>query len=168
MTARDALISAFLDGAGWPGAVRETLAADASFRRYERIRLGDRRAVLMDAPPEHEDIAPFIDIARHLRGLGYSAPEPIKADLDAGLLLLEDLGNDTFTRLLARGADERSLYLLATDLLIDLHRKPREQSVFDALPKYSDQLFLDEAALLADWYIPAALGGSLSADTRAS
>lgn len=168
MTARDALIAAFLDSAGWPGAVRETLAADASFRRYDRVRLGDRRAVLMDAPPEHEDIAPFIDIARHLRGLGYSAPEPIKADLDVGLLLLEDLGNDTFTRLLARGADERSLYLLATDLLIDLHRKPREQSVFDALPKYSDQLFLDEAALLADWYFPAALGGSLSADTRTS
>ena len=78
MTARDALIAAFLDSAGWPGAVRETLAADASFRRYDRVRLGDRRAVLMDAPPEHEDIAPFIDIARHLRGLGYSAPEPIK------------------------------------------------------------------------------------------
>ncbi len=168
MTARDALIAAFLDSAGWPGAVRETLAADASFRRYDRIRLGNRRAVLMDAPPEHEDIAPFIDLARHLRGLGYSAPEPIKADVDTGLLLLEDLGNDTFTRLLARGADERSLYFLATDLLIDLHRKPREQSVFDALPPYSNQLFLDEAALLADWYIPAALGESLAADTRAS
>ena len=168
MTARDALIAAFLDSAGWAGAVRETLAADASFRRYDRIRLGDRRAVLMDALPEHEDIAPFIDLARHLRGLGYSAPEPIKADLDAGLLLLEDLGDDTFTRLLAGDADERSLYILATDLLIDLHRKPREQSVFDALPTYSDQLFLDEAALLADWYIPAALGESLAADTRAS
>ncbi len=168
MTSRDALITAFLDGAGWPGAVRETLAADASFRRYHRIRLGARRAVLMDAPPEHEDIVPFIRLARHLRGLGYSAPEPILADVDAGLLLLEDLGDDTFTRLLARDADERSLYLLATDLLIDLHRKPREQSVFDALPPYSDQLFLDEAALMADWYIPAALGETLAADARAS
>ncbi len=152
MTARDALIAAFLDGAGWAGAVRETLAADASFRRYDRIRLGDRRAVLMDALPEHEDIAPFIDLARHLRGLGYSAPEPIKADLDVGLLLLEDLGDDTFTRLLAGDADERSLYLLATDLLIDLHRKPQEQSLFDSLPPYSDRMFVDEAALLVDWY----------------
>ena len=168
MTARDALISGFLDTAGWPGATRETLAADASFRRYDRIRLGDRRAVLMDAPPEHEDIAPFIELAHHLRGLGYSAPEPIRADLDIGLLLLEDLGDDTFTRLLARDADERSLYLLATDLLIDLHRKPREQCVFDELPHYSDQLFLDEAALLTDWYIPAVLGEPLSADARAN
>ncbi len=168
MTSRDALITAFLDNAGWPGAVRETLAADASFRRYDRIRLGARRAVLMDAPPEHEDIVPFIRLARHLRGLGYSAPEPILADVEAGLLLLEDLGDDTFTRLLARDADERSLYLLATDLLIDLHRKPREQSVFESLPPYSDQMFLDEAALLVDWYVPAALGGSLAADARAS
>ncbi len=168
MTSRDALITAFLDGAGWAGASRETLAADASFRRYDRIRLGARRAVLMDAPPEHEDITPFIDLARHLRGLGYSAPEPIEADLDAGLLLLEDLGDDTFTRLLTQGADERSLYLLATDLLIDLHRRPREQCVFDALPPYSDRMFLDEAALLVDWYVPAALGNSLAADARAS
>ena len=167
MTTRDALIAAFLESAGWAGAVRETLEADASFRRYDRIRLGNRRAVMMDAPPEHEDIAPFIDLAHHLRGLGYSAPEPIKADLDIGLLLLEDLGDDTFTRLLAGEADERSLYLLATDLLIDLHRRPREQAVFDALPPYSDQLFLNEAALLIDWYVPAVLGKSLAADARA-
>ena len=166
MTARDAQIAAFLDGAGWGGAVRNTLAADASFRRYDRIRLGSRRAVLMDAPPEHEDIAPFIQLARHLRGLGYSAPEPITFDLESGLLLLEDLGDDTFTRLLANGADERALYHLATDLLIDLHRKPRVQSVFGALPRYSDQVLLDEAALLTDWYIPAVVGKSLSAGDR--
>jgi aminoglycoside/choline kinase family phosphotransferase len=168
MTARDALIAAFLDSAGWAGAERGTLAADASFRRYDRVRLGTRRAVLMDAPPEHEDIARFIDLANHLRGLGYSAPEPIRADLDAGLLLLEDLGDDTFTRLLTGGADERSLYFLATDLLIDLHRKPPEESVYDALPHYSDQLFLDEVALLADWYIPAVFGQSLAVDARAN
>ena len=153
-------------GAGWAGAVRETLAADASFRRYDRVRLGNRRAVMMDAPPEHEDIAQFINLAHHLRGLGYSAPAPITANADIGLLLLEDLGDDTFTRLLAGGADERSLYLLATDLLIDLHRKPRERALFDALPPYSDQLLLEEAALLVDWYIPAVLGKSLADETR--
>ena len=166
MTARDAQIAAFLDGAGWSGAVRDTLAADASFRRYDRIRQGSRRAVLMDAPPEHEEIAPFIRLARHLRGLGYSAPEPIEFDLDTGLLLLEDLGNDTFTRLLADGADEHTLYFLATDLLIDLHRRPREQSLFASLPPYSDQLMLDEVALMTDWYMPAVFGGSVDTAER--
>ncbi len=166
MTGRDALIAAFLEGAGWAGAVRETLAADASFRSYDRIRLGARRAVLMNAPPEHENITSFIDLARHLRGLGYSAPEPIAADVEAGLLLLEDLGDDTFTALLAGDADERSLYLLATDLLIDLHRRPPAQALFDGLAPYSDQMLLDEAALLVDWYIPAARGAALAGDAR--
>ena len=168
MTSREALITAFLDGAGWAGAVRETLAADASFRRYDRIRLGNRRAVLMDAPPEHEDIVPFIDLARHLRGLGYSAPEPIEADVRTGLLLLEDLGDDTFSRLLAEGADERALYVLAADLLIDLHNKPRDQATFEALPRYSDRMLLDEAALLVDWFAPAVLGAPLAKASRAS
>ena len=163
---RDAQITEFLECAGWAGAVRETLAADASFRRYDRVRLGNRRAVMMDAPPEHEDIAQFINLAHHLRGLGYSAPAPITANADIGLLLLEDLGDDTFTRLLAEGADERSLYLLATDLLIDLHRKSPERAVFAALPLYSDQLLLEEIALLVDWYIPAVLGKSLADETR--
>ena len=166
MTGRDAQIAAFLESAGWAGAVRENLAADASFRSYDRIRLGARRAVLMNAPPEHEDITPFIDLARHLRGLGYSAPEPIEADVEAGLLLLEDLGDDTFTRLLAGDANERSLYVLATDLLIDLHRRPPAQALYDALPPYSDRMFLDEAALLVDWYIPAALGAALADNAR--
>jgi aminoglycoside/choline kinase family phosphotransferase len=166
MTTREALIEAFLARAGWAGAVRETLAADASFRSYDRIRLGARRAVLMNAPPEHEDIVPFIALARHLRGLGYSAPEPIEADVDAGLLLLEDLGDDTFTRLLAGAADERALYLLAVDLLIDLHRRPPGEALFEALPPYDDAKLLEEAALLIDWFVPAALGGTLDADAR--
>lgn len=166
MTSRDALISAFLENAGWAGAKRTTLAADASFRRYDRVRLGRRRAVLMDAPPQHEDVVPFLRLARHLRGLGYSAPEPIAEDIPRGLVLLEDLGDDTFTRLLARGVEERGLYQMATDLLIDLHRKPREAATFPELPDYSDDKLLDEAALLVDWFMPAVSGKALSEEAR--
>ena len=67
MTSRDALIDAFLVASDWPGAVRAPLAGDASFRRYERITLGERAAVLMDAPPDHEDVRPFVAIGRYLR-----------------------------------------------------------------------------------------------------
>ena len=76
----------------------------------------------MDAPPEHEDVRPFVAIARHLPGLGLSAPRVLAEDAEAGLLLLEDLGDDTFTRLLDDGADETALYALAVDVLIHLHR----------------------------------------------
>src|SRR5690606_216327 len=102
---------------------------DASFRRYERVHLDDRTAVLMDAPPPMEDVRPFLAVGRHLRRLGFSAPEILAEDAERGLLLLEDLGDDTFTRLLARGVDESALYALGIDVLIALHRLPAGEAV---------------------------------------
>ncbi len=163
MADRTDQIAEFLDAAGWGGAERVILAADASFRRYDRISDGDRRAVLMDAPPPMEDVRPFLRLARHLVGLGYSAPRILAEDSSVGFLLLEDFGDATFTRLLASGEDENSLYLMATDLLIDLHRRPVDQAVPVDCPDYDDARLLDEAALLTDWYLPQILGVPVSA-----
>ncbi|HSR72377.1 MAG TPA: phosphotransferase, partial [Kiloniellales bacterium] len=123
MPERARRIEEFLSSAGWAGAERRLLAADASFRRYERLRRGDSRIVLMDAPPPQENVSAFLQVARRLIALGLSAPRPVAFDLDAGLMLLEDLGDTTFTRALADGADEAGLYRLATDVLIELHRR---------------------------------------------
>ncbi|MGE5146628.1 MAG: aminoglycoside phosphotransferase, partial [Candidatus Eiseniibacteriota bacterium] len=101
MSDRDARIATFLKNAGWGAAKRAKLAGDASFRRYERLAGGPKPAVLMDAPPPKEDVRPFVAVARRLTSLGFSAPEIYAADVEAGLLLLEDLGDDTFTRVLA-------------------------------------------------------------------
>lgn len=158
MADRTDQIADFLMAAGWDGATRAVLAADASFRRYDRIGDGDRRAVLMDAPPPKEDVRPFVTLARHLVGLGYSAPRILAEDSERGFLLLEDLGDATFTRLLAAGADEQSLYRMATDLLIDLHRRPVEDAVPQGCPDYGDEKLLDEAALLTGWYLPRITG----------
>jgi N-acetylmuramate 1-kinase len=168
MTDRSRQIDEFLASNGWAGAQRSVLAADASFRRYDRIHLGPRRAVLMDAPPDKEDIVPFLRVARHLTGLGYSAPKILAEDLDAGLLLLEDFGDDTYTKLLVRGVDEAELYQLAIDLLIDLHARPTLDAVPHGLPPYSDALFLDEALLLTDWYLPAVSDDQPSDDVISS
>jgi aminoglycoside/choline kinase family phosphotransferase len=151
MTSRQATIDAFLEGCGWGPADRVLLAADASFRRYLRLSLGGRRAVLMDAPPPKEDVRPFVALARHLRSCGYRAPAILENDATAGLLLLEDLGDATFTRLLAEGSPEAPLYRLGVDLLIDLgrHEPPSGLAVYDA-----DRL-QDEAMLLVDWTLPA-------------
>ena len=153
MTERNAAIARFLERAGWGDAARRKLAADASFRRYERLTGPRGRAVLMDAPPPQENVRPFLKVARHLAALGYSAPGILAEDATVGLLLLEDLGDDTFTRLLAKGADETELYRLAVDLLIDLHRRV-EAAVID-LPPYDEERLLFEASLLTDWYMPA-------------
>src|SRR5690349_3224951 len=119
---RERAMSAFLARAGWDVKPR-LLAGDASFRKYYRVERGGQRVVLMDAPPPMENVRPFLNIARHLTRLGLSAPRILAEDPEQGLLLLEDLGDDTYARKLAAGADEAALYALAVDLLIELHKR---------------------------------------------
>lgn len=166
MTERAAEIAAFLAGTDWRNATREPLSGDASFRRYERLIGGPRPALLMDAPPPEEDVRRFVRIARHLTGLGFSAPEIYAADEDPGLLVLEDFGDDTYTRRLAAGQAEDDLYALATDVLCALHRHPDAAGA--SIPAYADEKLDEEALLLVDWYAPAALGAPLPADARAA
>ncbi|MBV9524134.1 MAG: phosphotransferase [Alphaproteobacteria bacterium] len=164
VTPRAAAIAAFLERTGWAVAERRVLAGDASFRRYDRLRRGDDGAVLMDAPPPQEDVGPFLAVAAILHRLGLSAPRILAKDEAAGLLLIEDLGDGTYTRLLADGADETALYALAVDVLVHLHRR------FDAasrvLPPYDEERLLREAALLVDWFLPAVTGTATSEADR--
>jgi hypothetical protein len=164
MAERAELIAQFLRAAGWGEVSRRPLAGDASFRRYDRLEGGGRRAVLMDAPPPHEDVRPFLAIARLLHGLGLSAPSILAEDVAAGLLLLEDFGDRTYTRLLAAGEAELTLYALAVDVLIELHRGFSVAG--SAAPSYDDQRLLAEAALLVDWYLPAITGNPTDAALR--
>lgn len=166
MADRQHLIQVFLADHGWSGSDQRSLAADASFRSYRRLLDGTRRAVLMDAPPPKEDVRPFALLSDHLCRLGFSAPRVLAKDAEAGLLLLEDFGDDTFTRLLDRGADPEALYALATDVLIDLHRRPSAEAVPAGLPAYDAARYLEEACLLTDWYLPAVLGEPIPAPVR--
>ena len=165
MTARDDVIDGFLVHAGWAGAARRPLAGDASFRRYDRLERSGRPAVLMDAPPEHEDVRPFMAVARHLLELGLSAPRVLAADIPAGLLLLEDLGDVSFNRRISETpAEETRLYEAAVDLLARLHTEqaPRHLPVDDTqlfdVPDYDAGLLQTEADLLPQWYLPAMTG----------
>jgi N-acetylmuramate 1-kinase len=159
-------MAAFLDRCGWVGSAPEPLAGDASFRRYYRLRGGGRQAVLMDAPPPQEDVAPYIAVAALLRSLGFSAPEVFAEDRRGGFLLIEDFGDDTYTRLLAGGAHEELLYTLAVDTLAELQRAVKTHGVPTQFPTYDVARLLDEAALLADWYAPAVLGTRLPGRER--
>jgi len=170
MPTRDQQIAAFLKGAGLVGAERRVLAADASFRRYDRISANDTTVVLMDAPPPKEDVRPFHRIQNLLLSMGFSAPRPLEVDEEAGLLLLEDLGDRTFTRALHEGEDEARLYLMAVDLLIELHRKWASEAPLgaDAVPPYDDERLATEVLLLPDWYLPAIGGAPLAQDRKAA
>jgi len=135
------------------------LGSDASFRRYFRSQRGSVSHVVMDAPPQHEDVGPFLRIAAILRALGLRAPEVLAADRTQGFLLLEDLGDRTFTRALAEGVPEDELYRLAAATLQQLQMRWAERGDTVAaeaaqIPVYDDDRLLGEARLLIDWYWP--------------
>ena len=163
MSERERQRRAFAARAGWGDAAHRPLAGDASARRYERLTRGNDTAVLMDDPPPGHSVGPFVRIARLLRDMGYSAPEILAVDEAQGFALLEDLGDDSFSALLA-GPDasslERTLYEAATDLLIDLRRRP----VLSDLPRYDAAWILRDAALFLETAIGDAVGSAMAAE----
>lgn len=143
---------AFLTEAGWGDAAVVPLAGDASFRRYFRVVDAGRRAVLMDAPPPHEDPRPFIAIAEHLNADGFAAPRILARDLEQGLVLIEDFGDLRIKEHLeADPSDELAVYGRAVSLLADLHRLPAAD-----LPPYDRAVYQRETGLLTEWFCPAA------------
>lgn len=128
MTDRYHLASNFLATTSWSAAVRAPLAGDASNRCYERLTdaVTGETAVLMDAPPEKgEDITAFTYIARYLCDQGLSAPRILAEDTQHGFLLIEDLGDDLFARIIQQNKSlEMPLYEAATDVLVALHDAP--------------------------------------------
>lgn len=156
MSDRAADSDAFLQRAGWGLARRAFLAGDASDRSYDRLWLGTETAVLMDAPPgKGDDPASFLAIAGHLRRLGLSAPNCLARDLEHGFLLLEDLGDGLFARLIAADpALEPMLYAAAVDVLIQLQAAPAPPD----LPDLSAADWAEAAAFALDWYRFAVTG----------
>ena len=125
MSDRDSDIAAFLDGAGWSAATREPLAGDASARRYDRLRQAGETAVLMDAALDPSGTLAFVRLSDWLCAQGFSAPRVLAAAPATGLLLLEDLGDDLFARVLSRNPDlSERLYSAAIDMLAALQQRP--------------------------------------------
>ncbi|MES2983772.1 MAG: phosphotransferase [Pseudomonadota bacterium] len=158
---RSADMDDFLQRIGWHGATRHFLAGDASFRRYERVENAGTVAVLMDAPPPWEDVRPFIAVTDMLAGCGVTVPSILARDEEGGFLLLEDMGDQSFTRLLkAHPERERAIYLAATEALVAIHTASRAHAatLSQVLKPYDTTVYLREAALLAEWFLPQIYG----------
>jgi len=150
-------IRQLIDGTAYRGAELHPLPGDASFRRYIRIRKGNDVAMLMDAPPEKENVRPFVAAAEYLGKHGYSAPSILARDVGAGLLLLEDLGDDSFTSVLKKNSGaEEELYAHAIDVLAAWHDGARGFSNPAAWPLsvYNETLLMQEVALFSEWFLP--------------
>lgn len=127
------------------------IAGDASFRSYYRLTKNSENFILMFAPPSHEDVKPFIQIAQFLVKNNFFAPKIFAIDEKNGFLLLEDLGDDTYGRVLAKNNEQEfKLYKKACDCLLELHK-------LNELPKinnYNNAILCREVLLFIDWYLP--------------
>jgi aminoglycoside/choline kinase family phosphotransferase len=135
----------FLFGTKWEAAAVEPLTGDASARKYFRLRKDRQTAILMDASSVREIVAPFVQINLHLQQLSFSVPAILARDDANGFLLLEDFGDETFSRLLKNNIEPEKLFTLATDVLIALHKHP--QAVPENLRAYHPQKMLEDLEL---------------------
>ncbi len=143
--------AAFLDTHGWRDADVSAVAGDASFRRYFRATMPGRSAILMDAPPPHEDPRPFVAVAEWLVERGFAAPAILAIDLNQGLVLIEDFGDVRLRETADEGPDDEvALYEPAVDLLIALRSHPAAP-----VAPYDRAVLTREADLFIDWYCPA-------------
>ena len=163
MNREESLLS-FLQQVGWQKAKRVLLAADASFRSYERLtNETGQTAVLMNAPPP-ENPGQFIFIDRLLEQAGIRVPRILASDLSNGFVLLEDFGDNTFARLLDRGTSVRDLYARAVDTLTQMQKKIDLSN--DGIPAYDFDKMMFEVSLLPDWFGKYAVPGGLSEQSR--
>ncbi len=162
---RKSALQQFLMITGWYGAKVEILANDASSRQYFRLsQFEGTKRVLMDDPGAVESVQKFIRIAKILQDLGHSVPRIFDQDLDNGFLLLEDMGDMTFTCALSQNMDERTLYETAVDVLIDLHQRyvPGNED----LERYASDKYINEVLLFIDWYLPIIFKQKPTAEMR--
>jgi len=126
-------------------------SADASFRRYFRINAPDGSCIIMDAPPDKENSAPFVKVAALMQAAGVHAPQVLAWDEPLGFMLLTDLGAQTMMQVINRDDPGANLprYLQAVDALVawQLSSQP------DVLPPYDEALLRRELTLFPDWYI---------------
>jgi N-acetylmuramate 1-kinase len=139
-------------------------SSDASFRRYFRVDvLPAMQAALgpclivMDAPPEQEDVRPFIHVAGVFGASGVSVPAIHAQDIEQGFLLLSDLGSTTYLQRLNQDS-AAALYADALDALVRI----QQASEPGVLPEYDRALLLRELMLFPEWYIGKHLGVTMT------
>lgn len=174
----------------WPAAQIDYLQGDASARAYARLQTADRQIIVMDSPRQPdgppirdgkpysqiahlaEDVRPFVAISRALRKAGLSTPEIFHADLDRGLLVIEDFGDRVLGREVANGADLHALWRQATETLVAIRNIPLPASLpagngsSVVIPPLDAGVLAIETELLVDWYWPALLGSPSPDDAR--
>ncbi len=141
----------------------EPASSDASFRRYFRAVCDERTFVMMDAPPAKEDVRPYLHVTGLLEPLGVHVPHVYEADVERGLLLLEDLGSTHYLARLPGGGEQR-LYDDALRTLARIQVRGSEAAM--QLAPYDREPLLREMALMPEWFLQRHLAIEPSAPER--
>jgi aminoglycoside/choline kinase family phosphotransferase len=139
-------------------------SADASFRRYFRVTRGRDTYIVMDAPPDKEDLAPFLKVGRILSDIGVNAPAVLARDNVRGLLLLTDLGTELYLDALNDAAAANPLYRDALRALREI--QTADATLGATLPRYDQALLIREMELMPEWFLQRHLGLTPSTDER--
>jgi len=146
------------------GVVIRPLAGDASFRCYFRIQYGNQFYVLMDAPPQHEDVRPFLAVRLWFEQAGLRVSALKAEDQRLGFLLLEDFGDQSWASFRASGGEMKPLF---EDALSQLHLLQASLPGMD-LPLFDVARMRRECDLYLDWYLPKVAGNSPSEKERSA
>lgn len=126
-------------------------SSDASFRRYFRVLdlSNGQTRIVMDAPPDKENVHPFVHVARALSKAGLNAPDILAVNLEAGFLLLTDFGNTTFLQAIGQGVSADLLYRKALSELVRM----QAATALEGLPLYTAEKLSSEMDLFEQWYV---------------
>jgi len=128
----------------------EPASSDASFRRYFRVKTSGQQFIVMDAPPDKENIEPFISVAKLLAQSQVNVPAIFQQNLTDGFLLLEDFGSQCFLDQLNE-TTAPVLYQSAFDSLFKLQTQTPTQNA--GLPSYDEALLHRELAIFDEWFL---------------
>ena len=152
------------EATGDPALSLSRASVDAGFRSYWRATApGATSRIVMDSPPGLEDVRPWLRVHALLEGGGVRVPRVLARNLDAGLLLLEDLGAETYLQVLDPGNAD-ALFDAAVGQLLRLQAIPCPEW----LPDYDASLLLRELRLFDEWFLARHLGLALDEAARAA
>lgn len=150
---RLALLTRWLrEDLGFDSARIEPASADASFRRYFRVTRAGESFIVMDAPPDKEDLGPYLKVTGLLAGIGLNVPWVLARDVSQGLLLLTDLGTRLYLPELTDPTAAERLYQDAFSSLVKIQSAGRARAAA-LLPAYDEALLMREMRLLPDWFL---------------
>lgn len=153
-----------VDDLGFAGARIAPASADASFRRYFRLTRGEDSYIVMDAPPDKEDVTPFVRIAQAMAAMRLNVPIVLARDTAGGFLLLSDLGSRQYLDEIEANRDVERLYADALAALVTM--QTAGQAAARALPRYDRALLLREMELFPEWFLGRHLGSTPGPEVR--